>query len=99
MNKNIVVLLDSVNENLAAGLSPYDAIVESAVSRMRPVMLAAGTTILGVLPLVPDVFWTAMAVTIMGGLLFGSILTLVIVPVLYCIFYKVKSPQLGEASA
>jgi len=98
MNKNIVVLLDSVNENLDAGLSPYDAIVESAVKRMRPVMLAAGTTILGIIPLVPDVFWTAMAVTIMGGLLFGSVLTLVIVPVLYCIFYKVKSPLPAAAA-
>ena len=65
---------------------------------MRPVMLAAGTTILGIIPLVPDVFWTAMAVSIMGGLLFGSVLTLVIVPVLYCIFYKVKSPQPAQAA-
>ncbi len=93
MNKNIVVLLDAVNDNLAAGMSRYDAIVGSAVSRLRPVLLAAGTTVLGVIPLVPDLFWTAMAVTIMGGLTVGSILTLVLVPVLYCVFYKVPNPD------
>jgi len=93
MNKNIVVLLDAVNDNLKAGMSQYDAIVGSAVSRLRPVLLAAATTVLGVVPLVPDVFWTAMAVTIMGGLTVGSILTLVLVPVLYCVFYRVPNPD------
>ncbi|MEC7838759.1 MAG: efflux RND transporter permease subunit [Chlamydiota bacterium] len=92
MNKNIVVLLDACNENLANGMSRYDSIIEAAITRVRPVLLAAGTTVLGVIPLLSDVFWVAMAVTIMGGLAFGSILTLVVVPVLYSIFYNVKEP-------
>jgi len=93
MNKNIVVLLDACNDNLAEGMNPYDAIVEAAVTRVRPVLLAAGTTVLGVIPLVTDVFWTAMAVTIMAGLAFGSILTLVAVPVLFSTFNRVKVPK------
>ena len=90
MNKNIVVLLDACEGNLKNGMSRYDAIIEAAVSRARPVFLAAGTTILGVVPLLQDVFWVAMAVTIMAGLAFGSLLTLICVPVLYSIFYRVK---------
>lgn len=91
MNKNIVVLLDACQENLANGMSQYEAIIEASVTRVRPVLLAAATTVLGVIPLVTDIFWTAMAVTIMAGLAFGSILTLVVVPVLYTILYRVKS--------
>ena len=91
MNKNIVVLLDACNLNKEAGMAPLDAIVEAAVSRARPVLLAAGTTILGVVPLLQDVFWQSMAVTIMAGLAFGSLLTLVAVPVFYAIFYRIKS--------
>ncbi len=90
MNKNIVVLLDACNENIASGMSRYDAIIEASVTRVRPVLLAAATTVLGVIPLVSDVFWTAMAVTIMAGLSFGSLLTLIVVPVEYSLFYKFK---------
>lgn len=90
MNKNIVVLLDAAEINLKSGMSRYRAIIEASVSRTRPVLLAAGTTILGVVPLLPDIFWVSMAVTIMAGLAFGSILTLVAVPVFYSILYRVK---------
>jgi len=93
MNKNIVVLLDACSENVAKGMDPYHAIIEASVTRVRPVLLAAGTTVLGVIPLVPDLFWTAMAVTIMAGLSFGSLLTLVVVPVLYSIFYKLENKE------
>ena len=65
---------------------------ESAVSRVRPVMLAAGTTILGMMPLLQDVFWVSMAVVIGFGLLVGSVLTMVVVPVLYAIFFRVRKP-------
>ncbi|MHC4216592.1 MAG: hypothetical protein ACYSWP_24870 [Planctomycetota bacterium] len=67
--------------------------VDAAVSRLRPVLLAAGTTILGVIPLLQDVFWISMAVTIMFGLAFGTILTMVLVPVLYCVLFKISSPE------
>lgn len=96
MNKNIVVLLDACYENEALGMGRYEAIMEAAVTRLRPVLLAAATTVLGVIPLISDVFWTGMAVTIMGGLAFGSLLTLIVVPVLYSILYRVKIPEKKE---
>jgi multidrug efflux pump subunit AcrB len=61
--------------------------VEAAVSRLRPVALAATTTVLGVVPLIQDYFWVGLSVTIMAGLTFGTILTMIVVPVLYCILY------------
>ncbi len=93
MIKNAVVLLDEVNLNLAAGKSQYDAVVDAALSRVRPVVLAAATTVLGVIPLLQDVFWIGLAVTIMVGLTFGTILTMVLVPVLYATLYKIPSPK------
>lgn len=93
MNKNIVVLLDACNENLSKGMHPYNAIIEAAVSRARPVMLAAGTTVLGVIPLLQDVFWIGLAVAIMGGLAIGSVLTLIAVPLFYVIVYRLQPPE------
>jgi len=66
------VLIDQIGIERASGLDAYEAVVQSAMSRLRPVMLAAGTTVLGVIPLLQDVFWIGMAVTNMGGLAFGS---------------------------
>ena len=87
--KSAIVLIDQINIDLAEGRKPYDAVMHSAVSRMRPVCMAAVTTVLGMIPLLSDVFFRAMAVTIMFGLSFATILTLIVVPVLYSIFYKV----------
>ena len=95
MIKNSVVLLDQVNLNLAEGMAAYDAVVEAAVSRLRPVVNAALTTVLGMAPLVPDVFWNSMAITIMSGLTFGTIVTMVMVPVLYATLYKIDPPDLA----
>lgn len=91
MIKNSVVLLDQVNQNLSSGMAPYDAVVSAAVSRLAPVANAAATTILGVIPLLQDIFWVSLAVTIIFGLALGTILTMVLCPVLYCILYKIKS--------
>jgi multidrug efflux pump subunit AcrB len=93
MIKNAIVLLDEMNIQKAAGKSDYDAVMDSAVSRLRPVVLAAATTVLGVVPLLPDVFWVAMAVTIMFGLAFGTVLTMILLPVLYTCFYQVRQPD------
>jgi multidrug efflux pump subunit AcrB len=90
MIKNVIVLLDEINLNLRHGKDPYPALVEAALSRVRPVALAAATTVLGVVPLLQDVFWIGLAVTIMGGLTFGTIVTMILFPVLYSVFYKVK---------
>ena len=92
MIKNSIVLLDQVNIELEAGRSPYEAIVTAGVSRVRPVALAAATTVLGVIPLFPDTFWVGMAVTIMAGLTFGTTLTMVLVPTLYALLYRVPFP-------
>jgi multidrug efflux pump subunit AcrB len=92
MIKNSIVLLDEINLNLANDLNPYDSIVQAAVSRLRPVVLAALTTVLGVLPLLQDAFWVSMAMTIMSGLTAGTIVTMVLVPVIYATIYNVPSP-------
>ncbi len=93
MIKNAIVLLDEVNRERAAGSIPYDAVVNAAVSRLRPVVLAAATTVLGVIPLLQDVFWVGMSITIMAGLTAGTVITMVLVPVLYSIFYRVEVPS------
>jgi len=96
MIKNSIVLLDEVDANLSLGMERYNAVVMAAVSRLRPVVLGAGTTILGVLPLVQDIFWVAMATTIAAGLTFGTVLTMILVPVIYSIFYRVEVPATGK---
>jgi len=93
MIKNAVVLLDQVNLELAEGKSPYQAVIDSALSRLRPVVNAAATTIFGMAPLLQDMFWVSMAVTIMFGLAFGTVLTMVVVPVLYVVFFRIPSPK------
>jgi len=90
--KNAIVLLDEISINLELGKEPWDAVLDSSVSRARPVMMAAGTTVLGMIPLLADDFFIGMAVTIMAGLTFASILTLIVVPVLYAVFYRVNKP-------
>ncbi|OTW23219.1 multidrug transporter AcrB, partial [Vibrio parahaemolyticus] len=80
--KNGIVLLDQIEIEMKSGKEAYDAVVDAAVSRVRPVCMAAITTILGMIPLLPDIFFKPMAVTIMFGLGFATILTLIVVPVL-----------------
>ncbi len=86
--KNAIVLLDQINLELSHGATRYDAVVNASVSRLRPVTMAAGTTILGVLPLVTHVFFDSMAATIMFGLIGATLLTLLVVPVLYALFFR-----------
>jgi multidrug efflux pump subunit AcrB len=93
MIKNAIVLLDEINLNLETGLDAHTAIVQAGVSRLRPVVLAAATTVLGVAPLLQDVFWIGMAVTIMAGLSFGTVLTMVLVPTFYATFNGIRSPE------
>ena len=92
MIKNAIVLLDEINANMGLGLNRYDSTIQAAVSRLRPVVLAAATTVLGVIPLLPDIFWVGLAVTLMAGLSFGTFLTMLLVPVFYCTVYRL-SPQ------
>jgi multidrug efflux pump subunit AcrB len=87
--KNAIVLIDQIDIELKEGKPGFQAIVDSGVSRLIPVAMAALTTILGMLPLLQDAFFVAMAVTIMFGLGFATVLTLVVVPVFYAIFFRV----------
>ena len=89
--KNGIVLVDQINIELDSGKPAYQAVIDSGVSRVRPVAMAAITTILGMVPLLFDVFFKSMAVTIMFGLGFATILTLIVVPVLYAMAYRIKS--------
>ncbi|MBY5943840.1 efflux RND transporter permease subunit [Photobacterium rosenbergii] len=90
--KNGIVLLDQIEIEIASGKEKYQAVVDAAVSRVRPVCMAAITTVLGMVPLLPDVFFKPMAVTIMFGLGFATVLTLIVVPVLYRLFHNVALP-------
>jgi multidrug efflux pump subunit AcrB len=89
--KNAVVLIDEINLQSGGDKDLLTAIVDSGTSRLRPVAMAALTTALGMIPLLPDAFFVSMAVTIIAGLLFATVLTMVVVPVLYAIFFRVPS--------
>jgi hypothetical protein len=91
--KNGIVLIDEINSQLASGKAAWNAVVDASVSRVRPVSMAVLTTVFGLIPLLFDVFFGAMAVTIVVGLLFASALTLFVVPVLYATFFKVRSEK------
>lgn len=97
--KNAIVLIDQIDLEIYEGKDKFNAIVDSAVSRLRPVMLAAITTVLGMLPLLTDAFFKAMAVVIMFGLSFATVLTLIMVPVLYAFFFKAKELKATPSSS
>lgn len=88
--RNSVILIDQIQKHLEAGESPRDAIVDSAVLRFRPIMLTAAAAILGMLPLMASTFWGPMAVAIASGLLIATILTLLVLPVMYATAYKIN---------
>lgn len=90
MSKNCIVLLDEINEQIQSGVEPAEALISSSESRLRPVMMASLTTILGMIPLLSDPLFGSMAVTIMGGLLFSTLATLLFVPIFYAMFFKIK---------
>lgn len=89
--KNAIVLVDEIGLQLNTGLSPVNAVIEATKTRIVPVTMASGTTILGMLPLLGDAMFAGMAATIMGGLFVSTILTIFVLPVTYCVFFKIKS--------
>lgn len=96
--KNAIVLVDEIDNRMATEDDRYTALIDASVSRLRPVMLTAGTTSLGMLPLLWDAFFASMAVTIIGGLLFASLLTLIAVPVLYSLLFRITSATQEKTS-
>lgn len=91
--KNAIVLVDQIGTELASGRNKLQAVVEATKTRIVPVTMASGTTILGMLPLLGDAMFAGMAATIMGGLFVATLLTLCVLPVTYCIFYKIRSDR------
>ncbi|MGN0257431.1 MAG: efflux RND transporter permease subunit [Bacteroides sp.] len=89
--KNGIVLMDEITLQLGRGVAPIKALIDSAQSRLRPVMMASLTTILGMIPLLTDAMFGSLAASIMGGLLFASVITLVFIPVLYALFFKINT--------
>ena len=89
--KNAIVLVDEIGLQLDSGLAPVNAVIEATKTRIVPVTMASGTTLLGMLPLLGDAMFAGMAATIMGGLFVSTILTIFVLPVTYCIFFKIKS--------
>ncbi|PLX68762.1 MAG: AcrB/AcrD/AcrF family protein [Denitrovibrio sp.] len=94
--KNAIVLLDQIDIELAGGKEQLDAVIDASVSRIRPVAMAALTTILGMAPLIVDAFFASMAVAIMFGLAFATVLTLIFIPVMYTVLYRVKWRRLDS---
>ena len=97
--RNSVILVDRIEYNHAEGLSTWDAVLEATEHRMRPILLTASAAILGMIPIMEDVFWGPMAFAIAGGLAGATLLTLLFLPALYVVWFRVKPPERGAATA
>lgn len=91
--KNSIVLVDEITRMTNEGVNPYNAIIESTINRTRPVIMASATTILGMLPLIPDPMYGSLALVVIGGLTIGTIITLILLPIFYALLFKVKNPH------
>lgn len=97
--RNAVILIEQIEAERAQGRQLWDAVVEGAVSRFRPIMLTAISTVLGFIPIAPTVFWGPMAFAIMGGLFVATVLTLIVLPALYVIFFRIDEPEMRLGAA
>jgi multidrug efflux pump len=97
--RNTVILVDQIEQDVAAGLPEWEAIREAAVRRFRPITLTAAAAVLAMIPLTRSVLWGPMAYAIMGGLIVATVLTLLFVPALYAAWFRVKRPDAATASA
>jgi len=90
IQRNSVILIDQIEQDRANGVPAWDAIVESAVRRLRPIVLTAAAAVLAMIPLSRSVFWGPMAVAIMGGLIVATVLTLLALPAMYAAWFRVR---------
>lgn len=97
--RNTLILMGQIHDNERAGLSPFDAVVEATVQRSRPVILTALAAVLAFVPLISSVFWGAMAITLIGGTVGGTVMTLLFLPALYALWYRITPPMDGDRSA
>jgi multidrug efflux pump subunit AcrB len=91
--RNTVILVDQIERDIGAGHARYRAIIDATVRRARPVVLTALAAVLGMIPLARSIFWGPMAITIMGGLLIATVLTLLVVPALYALWFRVRQDE------
>ena len=91
--RNATVLVDQIDQHLAAGMPPLKAVKESAVVRFRPIMLTALTTVLGLIPMFPSAFWRGLAIAISSGLTVATLITLIVLPVVYCMVFKIGNEE------
>ena len=99
IQRNSVILIDQIEQDRARGIPAWDAIVESAVRRMRPIVLTAAAAVLAMIPLSRSVFWGPMAVAIMGGLIVATVLTLLALPAMYAAWFRVRRDTPGVTPA
>ncbi|WP_340266106.1 efflux RND transporter permease subunit [Sphingobium mellinum] len=97
--RNTLILMGQIHDNERAGLTPFDAVVEATVQRSRPVILTALAAVLAFVPLISSVFWGSMAVTLIGGTLGGTVLTLLFLPALYALWYRITPPSGDDRAA
>jgi multidrug efflux pump subunit AcrB len=97
--KNSVILISQIEQERAAGRPIWDAVVDASTSRVRPIMLTALSTVLGLIPIAPTVFWGPMAFAIMGGLSVASLLTLLVIPTLYVTWESLRGSDLRQAAS
>ncbi|MBV8937519.1 MAG: efflux RND transporter permease subunit, partial [Alphaproteobacteria bacterium] len=90
--RNAVILIEQIDFELARGIDPWNAVIEASVSRFRPIMLTAVSTVLGLIPIAVTIFWGPMAIAVMGGLLVATVLTLIFLPALYVAWFRLKEP-------
>jgi multidrug efflux pump subunit AcrB len=97
--RNTLILIGQIRDNQQQGMSPYDSVVEATVQRSRPVILTALAAVLAFVPLISSVFWGSMAITLIGGTLGGTILTLVFLPALYALWFRIRPPATEREEA
>jgi multidrug efflux pump subunit AcrB len=90
--RNTLILIGQIHDHERSGMDPYDAIVEATVQRSRPDILTALAAVLAFVPLISSVFWGSMAVTLIGGTLGGTVVTLVFLPALYALWFRIRPP-------
>jgi multidrug efflux pump subunit AcrB len=97
--RNSVVLVVQIEEQITAGQHPWTAVLDATMNRTRPILLTAAAAILGMIPIAPTVFWGPMAYAIMGGLAGATLLTLIFLPALYVLWFRVREPVPAESTA
>jgi multidrug efflux pump subunit AcrB len=97
--RNSVILVDQIQSEMEKGLDPWNAVLDAAVHRTRPVALTAAATVLAMVPLARSVFWGPMAIAIMGGLTIATVLTIFFVPALYAAWFRVQRAAAGSATS